>query len=113
MKSTTEDEDRQTCGRCQKVKPDVEQRYSYGFYAGRYCEECAYGAYNDHCGLPAPCYCERCDKLRILITSETDLERIAFLTQLLDEHKRGGQGNPTELDEYFRGGPDAIWGEES
>ena len=38
------------CTRCGKVKPDVEERYSFGVYAGRLCTECCFG-YRDHCGI--------------------------------------------------------------
>ena len=39
------------CNRCGEQKPDVEERNSYGIYAGRMCAECAYDSYRDHCGL--------------------------------------------------------------
>lgn len=40
------------CGRCHEQKPGAKQeRYSFGVYAGRMCEECAYSRYRDHCGL--------------------------------------------------------------
>jgi len=40
-----------TCTGCGQERDDVEQRYSFGYYAGRMCEECAYTKYRDHCGL--------------------------------------------------------------
>lgn len=39
------------CNRCGFQKPDVEVRYSYGVYAGRFCVECAVAGYRDGCGL--------------------------------------------------------------
>jgi len=39
------------CTRCCEPKKSVERRYSYGYYAGRLCDQCAYDAYRDHCGL--------------------------------------------------------------
>jgi len=39
------------CTRCSGYKPgDVEQRYSFGVYAGRLCSDCC-RTYQDHCGL--------------------------------------------------------------
>lgn len=40
-----------TCTRCGHEKEDVEERYSFGIYAGRLCAKCAYDSYRDHCGL--------------------------------------------------------------
>ena len=39
------------CRHCGKDDEDVQERYSYGIYAGIYCDECAYDTYRDHCGL--------------------------------------------------------------
>ena len=40
------------CSRCGKYDPDdVEERYSYGVYAGRLCAQCAWEGFRDHCGL--------------------------------------------------------------
>ena len=39
------------CGGCLLPKKDVRPRYSFGYYAGEYCEKCAYDKYRDHCGL--------------------------------------------------------------
>jgi len=47
----TNQEPKETCSRCRQPKSDVEARYSYGIYAGKYCGECAYKGYRDHCGL--------------------------------------------------------------
>ena len=44
-------EQARTCPKCEKVDPDVCERYSFGVYAGRMCEDCAYNGYRDHCGL--------------------------------------------------------------
>lgn len=44
-------ETQRPCSRCKQPKPDVEVRHSYGIYAGRFCDECAYNGYRDHCGL--------------------------------------------------------------
>lgn len=38
------------CSRCQLKKPDVEEQYSYGVYAGRYCRDCAIHGFRDACG---------------------------------------------------------------
>ena len=70
------------CNSCRKSKPDVEKRYSFGFYAGKLCNACAFAKFRDHCGLATP------------------------------QGGEGKQGDPTELDEYLIGGPDAIWGED-
>lgn len=39
------------CQGCRQTKPDVEARNSYGIYAGKFCCDCAYSKYRDHCGL--------------------------------------------------------------
>lgn len=39
-----------TCTSCGKERPDVEERYSFGFYAGRLCVPCC-RKYKDQCGL--------------------------------------------------------------
>lgn len=39
----------ETCTRCGSTE-EVEERYSFGIYAGRLCKECCYG-YRDHCGI--------------------------------------------------------------
>ena len=38
------------CTSCGQVRDDVEERYSYGVYAGRRCVECC-GKFRDRCGL--------------------------------------------------------------
>lgn len=38
------------CTSCCEERDDVERRYSFGFYAGRLCEDCCM-KYRDHCGL--------------------------------------------------------------
>lgn len=39
------------CSRCGEELDDVEERYSFGVYAGRLCRRCAIDGYVDHCGL--------------------------------------------------------------
>lgn len=39
------------CSRCRQPKDDVLERYSFGIYAGKMCDDCAYRGYRDHCGL--------------------------------------------------------------
>jgi len=39
------------CFGCGQEKPDVEERYSYGIYAGKMCRNCAVMKYKDHCGV--------------------------------------------------------------
>lgn len=42
------------CPRCKKKKPNANQeRYSFGVYAGRFCDDCCL-TYRDHCGLDQP-----------------------------------------------------------
>lgn len=41
------------CSRCGQAKNDVEERYSFGVYAGRLCVQCCVG-YRDRCGLDQP-----------------------------------------------------------
>jgi hypothetical protein len=45
--------DTEECPRCEKTVPmgQVRRWHSYGVYAGKFCEECAYNGYRDHCGL--------------------------------------------------------------
>lgn len=38
------------CTHCGEEKDDVEERYSYGVYAGKLCITCCY-SYRDHCGI--------------------------------------------------------------
>jgi hypothetical protein len=40
------------CPTCRKLVPEeeIEERYSFRYYAGRFCNECCY-SYADHCGL--------------------------------------------------------------
>ena len=42
-----------TCTSCGEERDDVERRYSFGFYAGRLCEDCC-RHYRDHCGIDQP-----------------------------------------------------------
>ncbi len=62
------------CSSCGKATGDVEERYSFGIYAGKLCLKCC-SNYRDNCGEGQP------------------------------------QGDVTELDEFERGGYDAIHGE--
>lgn len=39
-----------TCPRCDKVKPDIDEQFSYGVYAGVMCTDCAISGFNDGCG---------------------------------------------------------------
>lgn len=39
------------CPSCQHAKPDVDERYSFGVYAGILCGDCARTKYRDGCGL--------------------------------------------------------------
>ena len=75
-----------TCTRCGEDKPDVERQFSFGIYAGRMCNQCAYDAYRDHCGL-----------------SKNAAGEIV---------EEGEQGAVEDLDEFQRGGYVAITGEE-
>lgn len=48
------DEHWDTCTRCGELKPGkVRERYSFGIYAGRLCDDCCY-TYRDNCGLDQP-----------------------------------------------------------
>ena len=38
------------CKRCRRKRHDVELRYSFGIYAGRFCVPCCSG-FRDRCGL--------------------------------------------------------------
>jgi ribosomal protein S27AE len=72
------------CPKCGKRKEDVEQRYSYGIYAGIMCGKCAYTSFQDRCGLI-----------------------------IKNGHYIDGQlqGAVESLDEFMAGGYDAIDGE--
>lgn len=66
----------ETCTSCGERKPDeVQERYSFGIYAGRLCKSCC-SKYRDNCGID------------------------------------GEQGSVEDLDEFQRGGYDAIDGED-
>ena len=41
------------CGRCGKAGYDVEERYSFGVYAGKLCPSCC-SSFRDNCGLDQP-----------------------------------------------------------
>ena len=52
--SEQRDYDQDCCTSCGDHKPgDVEQRYSFGIYAGHLCTACC-RSYRDHCGLDRP-----------------------------------------------------------
>ena len=38
------------CNSCQEPREDIEERYSFGVYAGKFCEDCC-SKYVDRCGL--------------------------------------------------------------
>jgi len=38
------------CTRCGEVSDDVEERHSFGIYAGRLCTQCC-SSYRDNCGV--------------------------------------------------------------
>ena len=37
--------------KCDCGRGKVEIQYSFGFYAGKMCDKCAYERYADHCGI--------------------------------------------------------------
>ena len=41
------------CNYCHEEKTAIEERYSFGVYAGTMCTECCY-SYRDHCGIDQP-----------------------------------------------------------
>lgn len=41
------------CPSCQNKRNDIDERYSYGVYAGVMCVPCAKKGYRDQCGLGA------------------------------------------------------------
>lgn len=53
LKKNCEVLETEECRKCHKQVPQgqVQQRYSYGVYAGRMCEGCAISGYRDQCGL--------------------------------------------------------------
>ena len=42
------------CPSCELAKPDVDEQYSFGVYAGILCGDCARTKYRDGCGLGQP-----------------------------------------------------------
>ena len=42
------------CTSCGQLRNDVEERYSFGYYAGRMCVECATTKFRDGCGIDQP-----------------------------------------------------------
>jgi Ni,Fe-hydrogenase I small subunit len=43
-----------TCPSCQNKRKDIDERYSFGAYAGVMCEGCAKKNFRDGCGLNQP-----------------------------------------------------------
>ncbi len=41
------------CNSCQEERNDIEERYSFGVYAGTFCTDCCY-RFQDHCGIDQP-----------------------------------------------------------
>jgi len=73
------------CPKCNKAGSWAEEQYSFGIYAGRMCDACAYESYRDHCGL-------------VKLPN--------------GEYAEAEQGDVTTLDEFQAGGWDAINGED-
>lgn len=42
------------CPSCQKKKNTIEEQYSFGYYAGVMCRDCAISKFADGCGLNQP-----------------------------------------------------------
>lgn len=42
------------CPKCQQKREDIDERYSFGYYAGVMCEPCARHGFRDQCGLGMP-----------------------------------------------------------
>jgi len=59
-----------TLEQCDCGRGHVERWYSFGYYAGKMCSDCAYEKYRDHCGQPSRCHCDRCESLRTLAEFE-------------------------------------------
>lgn len=38
------------CPSCDRVKPDIDEQYSFGIYAGVMCTDCARKGFRDQCG---------------------------------------------------------------
>jgi hypothetical protein len=41
------------CPKCKEQVPYIAERFSFGVYAGRFCDECC-SRYRDNCGLNEP-----------------------------------------------------------
>ena len=41
------------CGYCHELKDDIDERYSFGVYAGKMCTDCC-ASYRDNCGVGQP-----------------------------------------------------------
>ena len=39
------------CPKCHEKKEDIDERYSFGVYAGVMCVDCAKSSFRDQCGL--------------------------------------------------------------
>ncbi len=42
------------CPKCERKRDDIDERYSFGYYAGVMCEACARHGFRDGCGLDQP-----------------------------------------------------------
>lgn len=72
---------------CRCGRGEAEEQYSYGIYAGRMCDACAYEKYRDHCG-------------------KTRLEDGTIIEGSDENH------SVEELDEFMAHGYDGVLGEE-
>jgi len=45
--------EQEECPKCHEKKDDIEVRYSFGVYAGKFCTDCCAG-YRDNCGVNQP-----------------------------------------------------------
>ena len=43
----------QECPHCHEMKDDIQERYSFGVYAGKFCRDCC-KRFRDHCGIDQP-----------------------------------------------------------
>lgn len=54
MSMLTESLETGICARCRRSKPDIDEQYSFGYYAGVMCTDCAIKGYRDSCGHGEP-----------------------------------------------------------
>lgn len=38
------------CPKCEQAKPDIDEQFSFGVYAGVMCTDCAVRGFTDNCG---------------------------------------------------------------